>query len=102
MSMLSDFCKSKELWSVRCGSAVCDASNEWSFGGPDKECSVKLPDIYLRSLGSTLDFPKKNMIIDKGIIWEYEKKSHNKLKGWMSYSLIWYAESSISLIHWCV
>ena len=35
--MLSDFYKSKELWSVGCGSTGCDASNEWSFGGPDEE-----------------------------------------------------------------
>ena len=58
MLRLSDFCKSKEIWSVGCGSAGCDASNEWSFGGPDKEWSVKVPDIYLRSLVSNLDFPK--------------------------------------------
>ena len=35
--MLSDICKSEELWTVGCGSTGCDASNEWSFGGPDKE-----------------------------------------------------------------
>ena len=52
--MLSDLCNSKELWSVGCGSEGCGASNEWYFGGPDKEWSVKV-----RSLGSTLDFPKK-------------------------------------------
>ena len=69
MLSLSDFCKSKELWSVGCGSAGCDASNEWSFGGPDTECYVKVPDIYWRSLVSTLDFPKKHKIIDKGISW---------------------------------
>ena len=51
MLRLSYFCKYKELWSVRCGSAGCDAINEWSFGGIDKECSVKVPDIYLISLG---------------------------------------------------
>ena len=45
----------------------CDAINEWSFGGPEKEWSVKVPDIYLRSVGSTLDFPKKHMIVNKGI-----------------------------------
>ena len=59
MLMLSYLFFSKDLWSVGCGSAGCDASNEWSFGGPDKKWSVKVPDIYLRSLGSTLDFPKK-------------------------------------------
>ena len=67
MLMLSDFCKSKELWSVGCGSEGYDASNKWSFGGPEKEWSVKLPDIYLISLGSTLDFSKKYNIIYKGI-----------------------------------
>ena len=60
--MLSDFCKSKEIWSVGCGSAGCGARKQWSFGGPDKEWSVKL-----RSSGSTLDFPKNQKIIDKGI-----------------------------------
>ena len=55
MLMLSDFCFSKEkreLRSVGCGSEGCDASNEWSFGGPDKKWSIKVP------VGSTLDFPK--------------------------------------------
>ena len=51
MLRLSDFCKSKDLLSVGCGSAVFNASNEWPFGGPDKEWSVKVPDIYWRSLG---------------------------------------------------
>ena len=74
MLMLSDFCFSKELWSVGCGSAGCDDRNEGSFGGPDKKSSVKVPDIYLRGLGSTMGFPKKHRIIDKGISWEYEKK----------------------------
>ena len=45
MLMLSDFCFSKEILSVGCGSAGCDASNEWSFEGPDKELSVKVADI---------------------------------------------------------
>ena len=45
MLMLSDFCKSKELWSFRCGYSGCDASNEWYSGGTDKEWSVKVPDI---------------------------------------------------------
>ena len=67
MLRLSDFCKSKELWLVGCGSAGCDASNEWSFGGPDKEWYVKVPDIYWTSLGSTLYFPLKK--IDEGISW---------------------------------
>ena len=55
MLMLSDFYftkKRRELWSVRCGSAGCDASNEWYFGGPEKRWSIKAP------VGSTLDFPK--------------------------------------------
>ena len=62
MLMLSDFCFSKErreLWSVRCGSAGCDASNEWSFGVPDKKWYVKVP------VGSTLYFPKYHKTIDK-------------------------------------
>ena len=70
MLILSYFCFSKEKrkrWSVGFGSAGHDAINEWSFGGPDKEWSVKVPDIHLRSLGSTLDIPKKHKIIDKGI-----------------------------------
>ena len=46
MLMLSDFCFSKDLWSVVCGSAGCDDSNKWSFGGPDKKWYVKVPDIY--------------------------------------------------------
>ena len=65
--MLRYFCKFKELWSVGCGSEGCDASNEWSFGGPDKEWYVKVPNIYLRSLGATVDFPKRHKIIDKWI-----------------------------------
>ena len=55
--MLSDFCFFKYLWQVGCGSVECDAINDWSFGGPDKKWSVKVPDMYLRSLGSTLYFP---------------------------------------------
>ena len=69
MLRLSDFCKSIELWSVGCGSTGCDASNEWSFGGPEEELSVKVPDIYWRSLGPTLDMTKKNKIIDKETSW---------------------------------
>ena len=69
MLWLSDFCKYKELCSVGCGSVRCDATNEWSSGGTDKEWYVKVPDIYWRSLGSTLDCPKKHNIIDKGISW---------------------------------
>ena len=45
MLMLNDLCKSKELWSVGCGSTGFDASNEWSFVGTDKMWSVKVPDI---------------------------------------------------------
>ena len=55
MLMLSDFCfpkEKKELRSVGCGSAGCDAIKEWSFGGPGKKCSVKI------SVGSALDFSK--------------------------------------------
>ena len=69
MLRLSDFCTSKEILSVVCGSTGCDARNEWSFGGPDKEWSVKVPDIYWRSLGSNLDFNKKQKIFDKGLSW---------------------------------
>ena len=53
----SDLCKSKELCSFGCGSKGCDAINEWYFGGPVKEWSVKVTDIYWRILGSTLDVP---------------------------------------------
>ena len=67
MLRLSGVYRHKELWSVGCGSAGCDDSNDQSFGGPDKECYVKVPDLYLRSLGSTIDFTKKHKIIDKGI-----------------------------------
>ena len=35
--MLSDFCKSKELWSVGYGYMGCDDSNEWYFGVPENE-----------------------------------------------------------------
>ena len=45
MLRLSEFYFSKELWSVGCGSALCDAINEWYLGGPVKELSVKVPDI---------------------------------------------------------
>ena len=58
MLRLSYFCKFKELWSVGCGSVGYDASNEWSFGDPDKEWYVKVPDVYWGGLGLTLDFPK--------------------------------------------
>ena len=61
MLMLSDFCFSKDLWSVGCGSTGCDVRN------PEKKWCDKVPDIYFRSLGSTLNFPKKHKIIDKGI-----------------------------------
>ena len=69
MLRLSDVCKSKKLWSVGYGSTVFDASNEWYFGGPEEEWSVKVPDIYWGSLGSTMDIPKRHEIIDKGISW---------------------------------
>ena len=55
MLMLSDFGfykEKRELRSVGCGSAGCDASNWWSFGGPGKNFSIKVP------VGSTLGFPK--------------------------------------------
>ena len=66
MLRLSDFCKSKELWSVRYGSMGCDYSDEWSFGGPDDDWYVWVPDnkwliwvpdIDWISLVSTLDSP---------------------------------------------
>ena len=46
MLMLIDFCFSiekGELWSVGCGSPGYDASSLWSFGGPGKKWSVKVP-----------------------------------------------------------
>ena len=46
MLRLRDFCKSKKLWSVGCGSEGCDARKEWSFGDPDKKLSVKVPYIH--------------------------------------------------------
>ena len=55
MLMLSDFCFSKDLWSVGCGSAGCDAINEWSFGDPDKKWSVKVTDI-LKKFGFNSGF----------------------------------------------
>ena len=67
MLRLSDFCFSKELWSVRYGSAGCDASNEMSYEGPDKKWSIKVPDTYLIILGSALDFPLKKKRIVKGL-----------------------------------
>ena len=69
MLRLSDFFKSKDLWSDGCGPTGCDATNEWCFGGPYKEWYVKVPDIYWRSLGSNMDITKKNNITDKGISW---------------------------------
>ena len=48
MLRLGDFCKSKEIWSVGCGSAGVDASNEWSFGCPNKKWSVKVTNIYVK------------------------------------------------------
>ena len=54
--MLGDFYFSKDLWSVGCGSAGFDASNEQSFGVPYKKWYVKVSDIYLRILGSIQDF----------------------------------------------
>ena len=69
MLRLSGFFNSKELWSVGYISTGCDASNEWSFGGPDKEWSVKVSDIYWRSFDSTLGIPKKRKTNDKGISW---------------------------------
>ena len=46
MLRLSDFCNSKEIWSVRCGSTGCNAINKWSFGGPSEAYSIKVRDIY--------------------------------------------------------
>ena len=77
MLRLSDLWKSKELWSVGCGSTGCDTRNEWSFGGPNEEWYIKLPDIYWISLGSTLDIYKQHKTIDKGISWKYEKITIN-------------------------
>ena len=45
MVRIGDFYKSNELWSVGCGSTVCDAINKWYFGVPDEEWYVKDPDI---------------------------------------------------------
>ena len=64
MLMLSYFCFSKEnreLLSVGCGSAGCDAGNLWSFGGSVKKWSMKV------HVGSILVFPKYHKLIDKGI-----------------------------------
>ena len=44
----------------------CDAINKWSFGGPYKELSVKVPGIYWRSLDLTLDIPKNIRYLTKG------------------------------------
>ena len=55
MLMLSYLCFSKEkrdILSVGCGSVGCDVRNLWSFGGPGKKWSVKVP------VGLTLGFPK--------------------------------------------
>ena len=68
MLRLSYVWKSKDIWSVGCGYTGCDAINEWSFGGPYKELSVKVPGIDWRSLYSTLYIPRKYKILDKGII----------------------------------
>ena len=66
MLRLSDFCKSKELWSFGYGSMGCDDKNDWYFGGHDYEWSVWVPHnawyfwvpyTDWRSLGSTLDSP---------------------------------------------
>ena len=66
MIRLSDFCNSKDLWSVGYGYIGCDDSNEWSFGGPedkwsiwvlDDEWYVWVSDIKWIILGSTLDSP---------------------------------------------
>ena len=43
--ILSDFCKSIKLWSVRYGSMRCGDNNEWSFGGPDDEWSFLVPEM---------------------------------------------------------
>ena len=66
MLRLSYFYKYNELWSAVCGSVGCDANNEWSLGGPDKEWSVKVTDIYWRSLCLTLDIPKNIIYLTKG------------------------------------
>ena len=75
MLRLSDFYKSKELWSVGCGSTGCDARNEWSFGVPIEDWYVKVPGINWRSFGLTVYVSKQHKIIEKGIIWQYENIS---------------------------
>ena len=67
MLMLSYLCFSKDLWSVGCGSAGFDASNVWFYGDPENKWSVKVPEIYLRKLGSTLDITKNKNKITKGL-----------------------------------
>ena len=44
MLRLSDFCKSKDLWSVGYGYMVCDDRDGWSFGGPNDNWSLWVPD----------------------------------------------------------
>ena len=58
MLRLSEYCNPKQLYSFVYGSTGCDAIKEWYFVGPDEEWSVELPDIYWRSLISTLDISK--------------------------------------------
>ena len=82
MLRLSYFCKFKDLWSLGCSSTVCDARNEWFFGCLDEDWSVKVPDIYCRSTGSTLNIYKKHKIIDKGTRWQHEKNLKIKEKDW--------------------
>ena len=55
MLTLSDFCKSKELWSVGYGSMGCDDNNEWSFEGDEDEWSFWVPDIYQWMFGLDID-----------------------------------------------
>ena len=64
MLMLSDFCflkKKRDLRSFGCDPVGCGASSWWSFGGPGKKWSVKVP------VATTFKFPKEHKIIDKGI-----------------------------------
>ena len=65
MLRLSNFCKSKYIWSVGYGSMECDDSVEWSFGCldyewyvlvPDKEWLIWVPDIDWIVLKNTIEW----------------------------------------------
>ena len=59
MLSLSFFFKSKEIWSIWYGSMGCDDKDEWSFGGPEDEWSVWIPDILWWGFGFSIDSPLK-------------------------------------------